>query len=412
MILMRVVFQTLGLALAQIRANKVRSCLTALGIIIGVASVTSVVAALGGFKSNVLSEFETFGAKKMWVWGQVPRELRGKLSWDLVRIKPEEADAIASNAPSIERLTGLIDISGTVQHGQIVKTGVRVTGVQPAWHDIENRFALMGRQFNSVDEESRRLVCMINEKAIEEFQLDSDPVGDSLIVSGRRYLIIGVLETKSASQMFGQGETRSEVYIPLATAQKFNRFAFMYCMAQVKDPKLAEEAKAEVRFVLRKMRQLDPKASDTFGVEVLQKFIDQFNALATGITAVAGGVVAISLLVGGIGIMNIMLVSVSERTREIGLRKAVGAKPSIILTQFLVEAIVLCLVGGLIGLVVGQALVLAIKSAPNAGLSKAEIPPWAIFLSLGFSAVVGVIFGMIPAIKASRLDPIDALRHS
>ena len=408
--LARIVLQTLGLALTQIRANKVRSSLTALGIIIGVASVTSVVAALGGFRANVLSEFESFGAKKMWVWGQVPRELRGKLSWELVKIKPAERDAIRDNAPSIARITGLIDVSGTVQRGQIVKTGVRVTGVQPAWHDIESRHAVMGREFSSIDEENRRLVCMINEKAIEEFRLDADPVGDSLIVAGRRYLIVGVLETKSVGAMFGGGETLSEVYIPLSTAQKFNQFAFMYCMAQLTEPKKAEEAKAEVRFVLRKMRGLKPTASDTFGIEVLQKFIDQFNGVAAGITAIAGGVVAISLLVGGIGIMNIMLVSVSERTREIGLRKAVGAKPSIILTQFLVEAVVLCSMGGLIGLALGQALTLALQQVSKQ-LEGAAVPTWAIALAFFFSAGVGVVFGMFPAVKASRLDPIEALRH-
>jgi putative ABC transport system permease protein len=126
---------------------------------------------------------------------------------------------------------------------------------------------------------------------------------------------------------------------------------------------------------------------------------------------VAGGIVAISLLVGGIGIMNIMLVSVSERTREIGLRKAVGARPSAILLQFLIEAVTLCLVGGLLGLLAGQMLVLAIKAIPGAQLDRAQIPAWAVGLAFGFSAAVGVFFGMFPAIKAARLDPIEALRH-
>ncbi|MCK4299621.1 MAG: FtsX-like permease family protein, partial [Planctomycetes bacterium] len=142
-----------------------------------------------------------------------------------------------------------------------------------------------------------------------------------------------------------------------------------------------------------------------------QRFLEQFNKVALAITAVAGGIVGISLLVGGIGIMNIMLVSVSERTREIGLRKAVGAGPVAILLQFLVEAVTLCLIGGLVGVTVGQLLTTAIANIPNAQLEKAYIPAWAIALSFGFAMAVGLFFGMIPAVKAARLDPIDALRH-
>jgi putative ABC transport system permease protein len=143
----------------------------------------------------------------------------------------------------------------------------------------------------------------------------------------------------------------------------------------------------------------------------MQQYIDQFNALAAGITAAAGGIVGISLLVGGIGIMNIMLVSVSERTREIGLRKAIGARPGVILTQFLVEAVVLCLAGAGVGLAAGQGMVLAMRAIPDAPLEGATIPPWAIALAAGFSAATGIIFGMFPALKAARLNPIDALRH-
>jgi putative ABC transport system permease protein len=177
----------------------------------------------------------------------------------------------------------------------------------------------------------------------------------------------------------------------------------------MKSPELAEDVKAEVRFLLRSMRKLEPDAEETFQVEVLQQIIDQFNAMAAGISAGAGGIVAISLLVGGIGIMNIMLVSVSERTREIGLRKAVGARPAVILLQFLVEAVVLCLVGAALGLLAGQAITLLLQFAEP--LKRAQIPSWAVMLAAGFSAATGIIFGMFPAIKAARLDPIVALRH-
>ena len=144
---------------------------------------------------------------------------------------------------------------------------------------------------------------------------------------------------------------------------------------------------------------------------MIEEYLKTFNKIALSITAIAGGIVGISLLVGGVGIMNIMLVSVSERTREIGLRKAVGARPSAILLQFLVEAIVLCLYGGLMGTAVGQGMTSMIAKIPNANLDMAYIPLWAIGLSFGFAGSVGVFFGMFPAVKAARLDPIEALRH-
>ncbi|MBL8877360.1 MAG: FtsX-like permease family protein, partial [Phycisphaerae bacterium] len=162
---------------------------------------------------------------------------------------------------------------------------------------------------------------------------------------------------------------------------------------------------------MRRIRHIEPGDPNTFGVEAIDSAIEQFKKLATFLQVFAAGIVAISLIVGGIGIMNIMLVSVSERTREIGLRKAVGAKPSVILTQFLVEAITLCLIGGAIGLAIGQGLVFVLRSVPALSLDGAVIPGWAIGLSVGFCAATGLLFGMFPAIKASRLDPIEALRH-
>jgi putative ABC transport system permease protein len=190
-----------------------------------------------------------------------------------------------------------------------------------------------------------------------------------------------------------------------------NPYNWIDCIAQLRDPKLADEGREEVRFILRKARGLGPEEEDTFRIEVLQSIINQFNSLAAGITAIAGGVVSVALLVGGIGIMNIMLVSVSERTREIGLRKAVGARPAIILNQFLVEAVVLCLIGGLIGVVLGQAAIMGLKLASPDSMSRAEVPAWAILVAVLFSGATGVLFGMFPAIKAARLDPIEALRH-
>jgi putative ABC transport system permease protein len=185
----------------------------------------------------------------------------------------------------------------------------------------------------------------------------------------------------------------------------------MFVISATRSPELSDEAKAEITFYMRKKRKIALGDPDNFRVEAVDQFVRQFNQVAATITLVATGIVGISLLVGGVGIMNIMLVSVSERTREIGLRKAVGARPSAVLLQFLVEAVTLCFMGGLIGVAFGQLITYGLSKIPGEQLKQAYIPLWAVALAFGFSASVGLIFGMFPAIKAARLDPIEALRH-
>jgi putative ABC transport system permease protein len=414
MILVRLIAQTVFLAIGQIWANKVRAVLTTLGIIIAVASILAVVAALGGLRSSVLTEFEKIGARRVFITGTWPHSQRNRRTWMETRLKIEEIQAIAEHCPSITRITP--EMWGTYQvsapDGSVVIDGVRVGGIWPAWHDIVARQVISGRPFNAIDEDHRRYVCLVNDKAINELKLASDPVGDDVLIAGRLFKIIGVVETVQPFAMFGASDVNTEVFIPFATARALNPNGHIgHASAELARPDLAEDAQAEIAFVLTRMRGLRAEEEATFEIRVLQQFIDQFNAMAAAITAGAAGIVAISLLVGGIGIMNIMLVSVSERTREIGLRKAMGARPGVILTQFLIEAIVLCLAGGLIGLAVGQGLILAAKQIPGAPLDQAAIPAWAIVLAMGFSAGTGIVFGMFPAIKAARLDPIDALRH-
>ncbi|HHN79014.1 MAG TPA: FtsX-like permease family protein, partial [Phycisphaerales bacterium] len=363
----RIFIQTVLLALGQVWANKVRSILTALGIIIGTGSVIAVVGGLTGMKNFVLGEFETFGARKMWVWGQVPDSKRSTLSWEDVRMSTYEAELILDKAPSISTLTPVCSTSEEISYGKKTKRGVSVRGIWPAWHEIEDRGVIYGRPLSKIDVEEKRQVCLINEAAIEELNLDRDPTGDFLLVGNRRFLIIGVLETKEASVMFGGNAARSELYIPFETSKMMNPYTWTYFVVQLDEPAgertmddIAADARAEVRFILRTHRGLTGEDEDTFGIEVMANHIEQFMQVAGVIGMIATAVVSISLLVGGIGIMNIMLVSVSERTREIGLRKAVGARPLVVLVQFLVEAVILCLIGGLIGLAAGFGLVTAL----------------------------------------------------
>ena len=415
--LFRLFFQTIPLALGQVWANKMRALLTALGIIIGTFATIFVIGALTGMRDYVLGEFESFGARKMWVWGDVPDSKRTVMSWDDVRMTTFEANLVLDKAPSIADLTPMCGTSADVAFGKKAKQGVRVRGVWPEWHDIEDRDVVYGRRMSRIDVEERRQVCLISESTIEELNLDRDPTGDFLLVDNRRFLIIGVLETKEVFAAFGGGEARSELFIPFETSKMMNPYSWTYFIMRVDEPtetrpldEIAADARAEVRFVLRSHRGLRGEDEDTFGIEVMQNNIDQFKGIAAVLGVIALCIVSISLIVGGIGIMNIMLVSVSERTREIGLRKALGAQPLVVLIQFLDEAVMLCLVGGTIGLALGLGSTAALKYVPDMQID-ASVPPWAITLALGFSAAVGVVFGMLPAIKAARLNPIDALRH-
>ena len=405
-------WQAIKLALSQIQANLGRSLLTALGIIVGVASVTAVIAALGGLKDRVLTEFETFGANRLLIFPDRPDGYpRNLYPWKDVRLKVEEIEAIARHCPSIRVVTPITSLKTSAQSGERILEGITVTGIRPAWHETENRSVLEGRPFNSIDEKEARQVCLLNEDATRELGLPANPTGEHVIIGSRRYLVVGTVETIQ-SLMLGINTSSAEIFIPFAMAARLKDDDFFFrATAMIKSPELAAEAESEVKFVLRKMRGLGGDEPDTFEVAAIDQFIDQFKALAAGITAIAGGIVGVSLLVGGIGIMNIMLVSVSERTREIGLRKAVGATPAAVLLQFLLEAVVLCLVGGAVGVLIGEIFAIGLTFIPNAGLEKAHVPLWAIVMSFSFSAAVGVIFGMFPAIKASRLDPIEALRH-
>ncbi len=407
----RLLWQTVFLALGQVWANKIRAVLTALGIIIGVVGVTGVGTMLNAMESFVLDQFEGIGAKKMWVWGEVPESKRSVMSWTDAKLTTYEANLILEHATQIEALTPGCRTSWEVANGKKVLQGVRVTGIWPSWHEIEDRQVLFGRPFSRIDDAENRQVCLINEHGIEELNLDTDPVGDYILVDGRRFLIIGIIETKEVSPMMGGGEARAEIYIPFSTHKIMNPYTWTDFTLQMVDSEKAEDAKAEIRFILRNHRGLEPDDEDTFDMFVIQSAIEDFNNVARVIAMVLVGVVFISLIVGGVGIMNIMLVSVSERTREIGLRKAMGAKPPVVLMQFLVEAVVLCLSGGLIGLLIVQALVTIVPLIPDFPFESLSIPTWAILLSVTFSAAVGIIFGMFPAIKASMLNPINALRH-
>jgi putative ABC transport system permease protein len=334
-------------------------------------------------------------------------------------------DEMLEHCPSVAKFTHLHHDRGTAIFGsKVEEENVNIYGVDPDWHEIERRYVTVGRPLSVLDNTQRRPVCLVNLTLRDKLGLDRDPVGQYIEVDNKRLLVVGLLEPPAA--MMGMQAELREVVIPFNYAVARERWPWYAVMAASRSPQLSEDAKAEIEFYMRQKRRVKPGTEDTFEVQTAQRVVEQFSRVASIVTLIATGIVGISLLVGGVGIMNIMLVSVSERTREIGLRKAVGARPSAILLQFLVEAVVLCLLGGALGLAVGQGITTTVASflpdvtsmrvegetvAPGATLKGIIIPPSAIFLAFGFSATVGLIFGMFPAIKAARLDPIEALRH-
>jgi len=408
---LRLLTQSALLALGQIWANKLRSVLTTTGIIIGVASVTAVVAGLTGLKTKVLGDFEAFGTNRIGVWARRPDTgpMR-RADWFKIVFRPEQFEGLLEHCPSVACYSRQAYPQWTVRRGEHSLDEARITAIDPAWHKVNNRAIIAGRPFTEMDEQDSKLVCIITPDVRDKLLLDKDCVGQKIIMDNRSFTVVGVVEPPAEMSVFrGANGAQMEVFVPFTTGYSFGNW--MDIDAGAKSPEVAEEAKAEIAFFLRGTRRIRPGEPNTFEVQTVARILETFNGIALAVTAVAGGIVAVSLLVGGIGISNIMLVSVSERTREIGLRKAVGARSSAILLQFLVEAVMLCLVGGLAGVVAGWLLTKGIASIPNAQLDKAYIPFWAVELSFGFSTAVGLIFGMFPAIKAARLDPIDALRH-
>ena len=409
LVFIRLVYQSVYLALGQIWANKVRAVLTTIGIVIGVASVTAVIAALTGLKTKVLSQVETFGSNTIIIQPRRPDTgPHSNLPWWHIRFSAAELEGILEHCPSVERYTRTGSVGReTVRYGERSVKNVHINGVEPSWHDIENRPIVLGRKFSVIDE--TRPVCLIDPELRDKLRLDRDCIGQSIRIGHNTFRIIGIIERQADLGFDIGGQEYYEVIIPFKMTFKFGE-PWIWALAEGKSTEILEEAVAEVKFFLRRMRNIKPGQPDTFRVESLKTAIKTFNEIALVVTLVAGGIVGISLLDGGVGIMNIMLVSISERTREIGLRKAVGARKSAILTQFLVEAVILCFIGGLVGVGVGKLLTLVI-SGINPVLEETYIPAWAIVLSFGFAGTVGICFGMFPAIKAARLDPIEALRH-
>ena len=399
--------------LGQLRAHKLRSLLTLLGIVIGVAAIIAVVSLGEGLRRQVISQFIFSGGAGM-IQVEPPRQWVRKDGRWVRRPWQEyltEAD-MAAMQREIDELHALVpEIHGnaSLQRGKTT-VDASYTGTSAAFNEGFNWPMLGGRPLSADDLRLARKVCLLGNDVHKDLFQGANPLGKEILLNGDRYVVIGVLDERVR---FGRSEG-NRVLVPYTTAQKrlqgMDHFSELTLF--VEDLDAVEQVVAAVRRVLRRHHE----HGDEFEVETSEGQIDDANEFFRVLQQVGGGIAGISLLVGGIGIMNILLVSVAERTREIGIRKALGAKPRHILGQFLAEAVVLSMVGGLLGILSGLGLGLGAAfviqqlapGAPFTSIVSAESVLWAV----GFSSGVGIFFGVYPAFRAARLDPVEALRRS
>jgi len=398
--------EALNTALQALQANKVRSSLTMLGIIIGVASVILLVSIGTGIKNYVTGQLEDIGANAVFVMpgelnlGQEGRPGGGVPGAGVAASKFtfDHLNDIEREAKTVKKLMAYTENNATISYkGNTTIT--QVAGVGPDYQEIRNQRVAKGLFFTTSQYNTGKKVAVLGKTVAEDLFDNKNPIGEKITISEQRYIVLGVLEEKGS---FAGIDMDNQVFIPTTTAMR--QFDMEYIQSfwlESQNAEMVPETKKEVEKIL--LKTLD---NDEFSVLDTKSILSVVTSILGVLTAALGGIAAISLIVGGIGIMNIMLVSVTERTREIGLRKAVGATPKDILAQFLTEAIILSLLGGAIGILVGFLGSLAIQQ-----LIKTNITFWSIVLAFGVSTLIGVFFGVAPAIKASRLNPIEALRY-
>lgn len=405
---------TIAVALRALRVNALRSGLTMLGIIIGVAAVIAMVAVGAGAQERVNAQIESLGANLLIIFNASSRQggarqgagTRLSLTLDDALAIQDEVDAVALSAPTVAGRTQLI-------FGNL-NWSARTQGTTPEYFPLREWEVVAGRTFGPEDVRRATKVAVLGQTVVENLFVDQDPVGETIRIKKVPFEVIGVLAEKGQNS-FGQDQD-DVVLIPISTARKrvlgtsarSRPDSVSLIMVKAVSADRMKEAEDEVNALLRLRHRIGPGEEDDFRLRNLSEITSARAESQRILTLLLSAVASIALLVGGIGIMNIMLVSVTERTREIGLRMAVGARRKDILVQFLVEAVTLSLIGGFIGVIAGlggAALIGNLADWP------VLIEPLALVIAVAFSAAVGVFFGYYPARKAARLDPIDALRY-
>jgi putative ABC transport system permease protein len=403
-----VIWDNFRIALAAILANKMRSLLTTLGIIIGVAAVIAVVAIVQGLNQVISDQFEGVGATFIMVVprvGLIDPEMAGRE----VTLTYDDGLAIMERVSGIEYFTPVFFRTERVRSGSWRHITI-LLGVGLNYQEVDDHWVGRGRFFSELDMARGGRVCVIGADIIDELELAEPVLGTDIILGDSTFTVVGVMEQQGEVL----GEDRDDlVLIPITTARAIygnEALKQIRLQFQAANADTVDLVRDQIEEVLRQRHNLGENMPDDFQIVLQEELLEATSTVLGTVTSVVAGVVGISLLVGGIGIMNIMLVSVTERTREIGIRKAVGARSSDLLVQFLIEAVTLSLLGGVLGILAGWGLgVLGASAIP--GFPPAHVPWWAIAIGVGFAALVGIFFGTYPAAKAAALDPIDALRY-
>ncbi len=408
--------QGVSVGLAALRRNKLRSVLTTLGIIIGIAAVVAVVSVGGGAEHLILIEMERIGGAGMIVCFRKDHIRRPNGSYMENKhpeyIEYKDLAFILETCPSLKSATAQSGRVARVSHRH-VNQSLQVHGVTPSFQDVNNWYVKSGRFFTTEEMDRREPICLIGTEVHKDFFQMDNPVGKELKIDRERFTVIGVMEEKG--NMMATEGWDNRVIIPILTlGTRFigKQKGWIMLFGQAESYEKVEQAVAEIKVAFRQLHG-DEKYFDFF---TAKEMIKQVGNVSRIVQVLLGAVASIALFVGGIGIMNIMLVSVTERTREIGLRKAIGAKRSDILIQFLIEAIVLSICGGLIGIFIGSGLATGSGWVISKFLIKdaawpAVVSVQAAVIAFGVSAFIGIFFGIYPANKAAGLAPTEALHH-
>lgn len=403
-------WDSIQVALEGLAANKLRSALTMLGIIIGVGAVIGMLAIASGARAQMMNSIQGMGTNVLFVFPGAPQRGGGPARGGMGSVQTltlEDADAVLKQCSSVEKVAPEVAGNAQVKYKN-ANANTQVNGSTPDFLSVRNFRMAKGRFYNAGEVRASAKVAVIGPTTAKElFGERQTPVGKDIRIKGIRFRVVGLMASKGSQGGFGDPD--DAVYIPITTAMRrvFGLEKIRSISVQAKSMDLIETVKTEITTVLHKRHRLAAGEEDDFGIFTQSDMMQMANSMSATMTALLGGIAGVSLLVGGIGIMNIMLVSVTERTREIGIRKALGARKRDILAQFMVEAMVLSLCGGALGILLGFAL----SSVATLLNITPVVTSLSIILAFSFAAAVGIVFGIYPAIKAAQLDPIDALRY-